>query len=40
MSTVFISYCRRDHFFAELARLKLVEAGIPVWVDKTNLRAR
>ncbi len=39
MSTVFISYCRRDHFFAELARLKLAEAKIPVWVDKTNLRA-
>jgi TIR domain len=39
MSTVFISYCRRDHFFAELARLKLAEAKIPVWVDQTNLRA-
>jgi len=39
MSTVFISYCTKDHFFAELARLKLESAGIPVWVDKTSLRA-
>ena len=39
MSTVFISYCTRDHFFAELARLKLELASIPVWVDKTKLRA-
>ena len=39
MSTVFISYSTRDHFFAELARLKLEAAGIPVWVDNTSLRA-
>jgi TIR domain len=39
MSTVFISYCTGDHFFAELARLKLESADIPVWVDKANLRA-
>jgi TIR domain len=39
MSAVFISYSAKDHFFAELARHRLDAAGIPVWVDKTNLRA-
>ena len=39
MATLFLSYASKDHFFAELARLKLEEAGISVWVDKGRLRA-
>jgi hypothetical protein len=37
--SVFLSYASRDHIFAELARLKLEEAGIGVWVDRGQLRA-
>ena len=39
MSHVFLSYSHQDHFFAELARIKLAEAGISVWVDQGQLRA-
>ena len=39
MSHVFLSYSHEDHFFAELARIKLAEAGISVWVDQGQLRA-
>ena len=35
MSHVFLSYSRKDHFFAELARMKLEAAGIAVWVDQS-----
>jgi len=38
MSTVFISYSRVDHFFAELVKIKLEEKDISVWVDKGQLR--
>lgn len=39
MSHVFLSYSHEDHFFAELARIKLSEAGISVWVDQGQLKA-
>lgn len=39
MATVFLSYSTRDHFFAELAHIKLVEAGIDLWRDQGRLRA-
>ncbi len=39
MSQVFLSYSKVDHFFAELARIKLEEAGISVWMDQGQLRA-
>ncbi len=39
MAQVFLSYSRADHFFAELARIKLEEENISVWVDKGQLRA-
>lgn len=39
MVSLFLSYASKDHFFAELARLKLEEAGISVWVDKGQLKA-
>ena len=36
---VFLSYSTQDHHFAELAGLKLAEAGISVWRDAENLQA-
>lgn len=39
MPHVFLSYSRGDRFFAELARIKLEEAGISVWIDQGQLRA-
>jgi len=39
MSLVFLSYSKADHFFAELTRIKLEEAGISVWIDGGQLRA-
>ena len=39
MSHVFLSYSRADHFFAQLALLKLQETGVSVWVDQGQLRA-
>lgn len=39
MSTVFLSYSTKDHHFAELASIKLVEASIDLWRDQGQLRA-
>jgi len=39
MTTVFLSYSPKDHFFAELADIKLAEAGIKLWRDEGQLRA-
>lgn len=36
---IFISYARKDHFFVELVRDKLREAGIEVWIDRESLLA-
>jgi TIR domain-containing protein len=37
-TTVFLSYSQKDHFFAELADIKLSEAGIKLWRDRGQLR--
>jgi hypothetical protein len=39
MTTVFLSYSTKNHHFAELAGIKLAEAGINLWRDKGQLRA-
>lgn len=39
MTTVFLSYSTKDHHFAELAAMKLAEAGITLWRDQGHLRA-
>jgi len=39
MPQVFLSYSGRDHFFAELAVMKLADWGITVWRDRGQLRA-
>lgn len=39
MPTVFLSYSRKDHHFAELAGIKLAEKGIDLWRDQGRLRA-
>ncbi|MBS0204488.1 MAG: toll/interleukin-1 receptor domain-containing protein [Planctomycetes bacterium] len=39
MPTVFLSYSTKDHYFAELAGIKLAEAGINLWRDQGQLRA-
>jgi TIR domain len=39
VTTVFLSYSRKDHYFAELADIKLSEAGIKLWRDQGQLRA-
>src|SRR5688572_20730132 len=39
MATVFLSYSTKDHYFAELAAIKLAEAGITLWRDQGQLRA-
>jgi hypothetical protein len=37
-TTVFLSYSKKDHFFAELADIKLSGAGIKLWRDHGQLR--
>lgn len=39
MATVFLSYSTKDHYFAELAAIKLEEFGIQLWRDQGRLRA-
>ena len=39
MPTIFLSYSKKDHFFAELADIKLSEAGVNVWRDQGQPRA-
>jgi hypothetical protein len=39
MTTVFLSYSTKDHYFADLAALKLAEEGINLWRDRGQLRA-
>jgi hypothetical protein len=39
MTTVFLSYSTKDHYFAELAAIKFAEAGISLWRDQGQLRA-
>jgi len=39
MTTVFLSYSTKDHYFAELAAIKLKEKGIQLWRDKGRLTA-
>lgn len=39
MSMVFLSYSRRDRYFAELARFMLEKENIRVWVDRSTIRA-
>ena len=39
MRTVFLSHATIDHHFAELASIKLAEAGIHLWRDRGELRA-
>ena len=39
MAGVFISYSRRDFYFAQDARMKLEAADVEVWTDTLNLRA-
>jgi CheY-like chemotaxis protein len=39
MTQAFLSYASKDVVFAELARMKLNEAGIQVWVDHNALQA-
>jgi hypothetical protein len=39
MPTVFLSYSTKDHYFAELASIKLAEASIDLWRDQGRLPA-
>ena len=39
MRNVFLSYSTKDHYFADLAEIKLAEAGIVLWRDRSQLRA-
>jgi hypothetical protein len=39
MTQAFLSYASKDVVFAELARMKLNEAGIQVWIDNNALHA-
>ena len=39
MATVFLSYSTKDHHFAELASIKLADAGITLWRDLGQLPA-
>ena len=39
MRNVFLSYSTRDHYFADLAEIRLGEAGIRLWRDRSQLRA-
>ena len=36
-SPVFLSYSRRDYYFAESLALHLLKAGVPAWMDVKNL---
>jgi hypothetical protein len=38
VETVFLSYSKKDYFFAELASVRLSEKGIAVWRDQSQLR--
>ncbi len=39
MPQAFMSYASEDAIFADLARLKLRDAGVDVWIDQTGLNA-
>ena len=39
MIIVFLSHSTKDHHFAELAGIKLFEAGIKLWRDQSHLHA-
>jgi len=39
MPTVFLSYSKKDYFFAELAEIKLADGQITLWRDQGQLRA-
>ena len=39
MAQAFMSYSSKDAIFADLARMKLKEAGVQVWIDQGSLRA-
>jgi hypothetical protein len=39
MAQAFMSYASKDAIFADLARMKLEDAGIQVWIDDDALRA-
>jgi hypothetical protein len=39
MATVFLSYSTKDHYFAELAAIKLEGSGVQLWRDQGQLRA-
>lgn len=39
MPTIFLSYSTKDHYFAQLASIKLAESGIMLWRDHGQLRA-
>jgi len=39
MAQAFMSYASKDAIFADLARMKLKEAGVQVWIDHGALRA-
>jgi CheY-like chemotaxis protein len=39
MAQAFMSYASKDAIFADLARMKLKEAGVQVWIDHGGLRA-
>jgi hypothetical protein len=39
MINVFLSYSTKDHYFAELASIKLAEASVNLWRDQGQLRS-
>jgi len=39
MATIFLSYSKKDYFFAELAEIKLADGQIKLWRDQGQLRA-
>jgi hypothetical protein len=39
MTTIFLSYSKKDYFFAELAEIKLADGQIKLWRDQGQLRA-
>jgi hypothetical protein len=39
MPTIFLSYCTRDYFFAEMLGIKLAEAEFKIWRDQGAIRA-
>ena len=38
MTSIFLSYSKKDHFFADLADIKLAAAGFEIWRDQGQLR--